>query len=191
MPSITAPLVLGVAGLGLSAYGMIEQGKAASSSAAYQAQVARNNATTAQQNADYAIAAGVATSQNESRKGAAALAHTKVAQAANNVDVNSGSAVKVRAGEAETGELNTETTMNNALLKAYGYKTEATGYSATAGLEQNAADTIPIGAGIGAGATLLTGASSLLGKWSPGSDVTTSANMSAAASSKFNPGFEF
>lgn len=165
-----APIALGVAGVALSAYGMVEQGQAASASAAYQAQVAKNNAQIATQNADYAVAAGQVQADAQSRKGAAALAHTKTAQAANNIDVNSGSAVKVRAGQAETNTFDTQTTMQSALLKAYGYKTEAAGYSAQSGLDDYAARSIPIGADIGAGATLLSGASSLGFKWSGAQD---------------------
>ena len=38
----------------------------------------------------------------------------KTAQAANNVDVNIGSAVNVQASERETNVLNTDTVLNNA-----------------------------------------------------------------------------
>ena len=47
-------------------------------------------------------------------KGAAEGAKVKTAQAANNVDVNIGSAVNVQASERETNVLNTETVLNNA-----------------------------------------------------------------------------
>ena len=64
MPSISLPsaaavgAVASVAGAGISALGMIEGGEAQSREAAYNAQVARNNQTIAEQKAQYATEAG-------------------------------------------------------------------------------------------------------------------------------------
>ena len=43
----------------------------------------------------------------------------KTAQAANNIDVNTGSAVDVRASEREADVLDTATVLSNAELEAY------------------------------------------------------------------------
>lgn len=109
---------LGTIGAGVSAISSISAGM-------YQGQVAQNNATIATQNAAYATAAGQQQGAIESAKGAARGAEIKTALAANNVDVNSGSAVDVEAGERGTDALDTASVINNADLTAYGYTTQA------------------------------------------------------------------
>jgi len=140
------------AGAGLQAGGSIMGGL-------YSAQVARNNAKIAQQSAQYSAEAGNVQAQNESLKNAQIAGELKASQAANNVDVNSGSALAVQAGQQAAGELDTQTVLHNALLQAYGYQQQAANYKAqagqdvTAGFEQ-------------AGGSLLSNASSLGLKWS-------------------------
>lgn len=150
---------------GISAAGSVAQGKAQSNAARYQAQVAKNNATIMEQNATYATQAGQAAALNESQKGAVRLASTKARQAANGIDINTGSAVAVRAGEAETGRLDTLTTAHNALITAYGYRTQATNDTAQAGLDEATARNAKLAGYLDAGAGLLGNASSLAGKW--------------------------
>lgn len=158
--------ILGLVGAGASALGTIESGEATAHAANYQAQVAANNAVIESQNATYAVAAGQQQAANESLKGAATGGKIKTAQAANNIDVNTGSAVNVRKSNAETSELDTETVLNNAELAAYGYRSQATGFTSQSGLETATAEQAPIGADIGAGGSLLSNASSLGFKWS-------------------------
>jgi hypothetical protein len=180
--AIAAPLALvaGGIGAGVSAYGQVEAGQATANAANYQAAVASNNAIIANQNADYAVAAGQAEAAMSSMKGAAQVGRIKTAQAASGVDVNTGSAVAVQAGQREVNKLDSETLLNNAELKAYGYRSQATGYTAQAGLESLEAEQAPLGADIGAAGGLLGSASSLGLKWaqlgtSPGgsSDVSS------------------
>lgn len=93
----------------------------------------------------------------------------KASQAANGIDVNTGSAVDVQVGQREQSSLDEQTTLNNAELKAYGYESQATGFTAQAGLDKEEAETAPIGADLGAAGGLLGSASSLGFKWnSPG-----------------------
>jgi hypothetical protein len=160
---IAAPL--GLVGAGVSAVGTIESGYATSNAAAYQAQVAQNNATIAEQNAQYSSEAGLAQAAATSLKGAAASGKVKATQAASGIDVNTGSAVNVQASERETNELSTETVLSNAELQNYGYRAAATGYKATAGLEEEEAAQAPIGAIFSAAGNLLSGASSVSSKW--------------------------
>jgi hypothetical protein len=163
-----APLALaaGIAGAGVSAVGAVEQGQATSNAAAYSAQVAANNATIANQNAEYATAAGVQQAADTSLKGAAKSGKIKAGQAASGIDVNTGSAVAVQEGQRETDKLDAETVLNNAELKAYGYRSAATGFTAQSGLDTAESEQAPIGADIGAGGSLLSNASSLGFKWS-------------------------
>lgn len=168
-------IALGAIGAAVSTVGLVAQGESASKSANYSAQVARNNAVIAEQNAAYSAQAGTVAATASSQRGAANLAKIKVAQAAGNIDVNSGSATAVRASQAETNKLDTETTAHNALLSAYGYRTQATSDTAQAGLLQNEADAAPIGAGLSAAGGLLGQASSLGFKWQDSQNPKTPA----------------
>ena len=159
-------LAAGVIGAGVSAVGAVEGGAATANAANYSAEVARNNATIANQNADYSIAAGQRKAADTSMKNAANIGRIKGAQAASGIDVNSGSAEDVQVGNRETGQLDSETVLNNSELQAYGYRSQSTGFTAQAGLDTMTAEQAPIGADIGAGGSLLSNASSLGFKWS-------------------------
>lgn len=149
-----------------SAVGTIAGGEAQSQAAAYQAQVAQNNATIARQNAKYAIAAGHEQAAITSEKGAATGGQIKADQAANGVDVNSGSALDVQESQRGESKLDTETALNNAQLTAYGYRSQAVGYEAQSNLDTSEAQSAPIGADLAAGGSLLSNASSIGFKWS-------------------------
>lgn len=159
-------LIAGGIGAGVSAVGAVEAGQATANAANYSAEVARNNATIANQNADYSIAAGQRKTADTSMKNAANIGRIKGAQAASGIDVNSGSAEDVQVGNRETGQLDSETVLNNSELQAYGYRSQSTGFTAQAGLDTMTAEQAPIGADIGAGGSLLSNASSLGFKWS-------------------------
>jgi hypothetical protein len=165
--------VTALAGAGATAYGQVYSGMATGDAASYQAEVARNNALIAEQNAKRASEAGAAQATAVSLKGAAKVGKIKTAQAANNIDVNTGSAVDVRASEREAGVLDTATVLSNAELESYGYRSKATGYTAEAGLLGTQAEEAPIGAGIGATGSLLSGASSVGFKFGGGSGGNT------------------
>lgn len=156
---------IGIAGAGLSALGTFSSAEATGNAAAYQAQVAKNNQVVANQNATYAEEAGEQQAAATSLKGAATMGKIKAAQGASGVSVNSGSAVNVRESAAETGQLDTETVLNNAELTAYGYRTQATNYGAEAGLEEMEAEEAPIAGALGAAGNLLSSASGIASKW--------------------------
>jgi hypothetical protein len=105
--------------------GSIQQGN-------YAAQVARNNATIAKQSATYSAQAGNVAAENQSLQNASQLGQLKASQAANNIDTNTGSALQVQEGQEAAGELDTQTTLHNALLQAYGYQTQGTSQTAQA-----------------------------------------------------------
>jgi hypothetical protein len=157
--------VVGLAGAAASAGGTVLGGIAQGNMSEYQATVAKNNAIIADQNAAYASAAGEAQAQAVSLKGAATAGKIKTAQAANGVDVNTGSAVNVQKSQAETSQLDTETTLNNAELQVHGYRANAMNYTAQAGLDQAEAEEAPIGADLSAAGNLLSSASSIGTKW--------------------------
>ncbi len=161
--------VLAIASAGISAIGTLESGAASKNAADYQAQVARNNATVAEQNAEYATAAGQQAAANQSRKGAAQIGQIKVNQAASGVDVNSGSAEDVQVGQREVNQLDSETVLNNAQLHAYGYRTQATNFQSEAQLDEMKGQQAQEGSYLKAGGDLLSSASGISGKWTGGS----------------------
>ena len=158
--AITAA-VAGLAGGATTAVGGIEQGQATANAANYAAQVAQNNATIANQNATYATAAGQTQAANQSLKGAATAGRIKASQAASGIDVNTGSALNVQEGQREQSQLDTETVLNNAELQAYGYRSQAMGFTAQSGLESQEAEEAPIGGALNATGDLLSSASSV------------------------------
>lgn len=160
--------ILGILGAGASVAGSISAANAQSASAAYQAQVARNNALMAQRNAEYTIRAGEANAEAESLKGSARVARAKAAIAANGVDVNEGSAVDVVSSEREAEKLDTLTTMNNAQWKAYGYRTQAADFESQAGLHDAEAKSAKTAGALNAATGLIGSFSSLAGKWAGG-----------------------
>lgn len=129
-------LAVGAAAVqGVSAY---EQGQAASKASAYNAKIAANNAQIATQNAQYAGAEGEANTAAAELKNRAQVGAIKTAQAANGVDVNSGSAVNVRSSQAELGELNALNIRANAARQAYGYETQSMSATAQQQLDTSA-----------------------------------------------------
>jgi hypothetical protein len=167
-----------VAGAGVSAYGMVQSGQAASDNAKFQSQVAANNALIAKQNADYTAKAGEEAATEQSLKGAAISGRIKGALAANAVDVNSGSALDVQETQKDTNQLDTETVMNNALLKAYGYRTQQTNFDASSGLLTSEAGQDTTGADLAAGGGLLSKVSSIPTKFNA-SSANTSGGITA------------
>lgn len=166
---------------------------AASRAAAYQAQVAqqnaqlaeynatvnRNNALVAEQQEQRSIAVGQQKAAMESQKKAAALARLRAAQGASGLDVNTGSALDVQVGSRELGMLDTETVMNDAELEAYGYRSKAAAFRRQADIDKFTADTYRVGGAFSSGragsaetagylnaaGTLASNASSLPWKW--------------------------
>lgn len=158
-------LAASLIGTGVSALGAINSAKAQAANASYQAQVAKNNQTIADQNAQYASQAGAAATTQAALKQRAQTAEVASEEAANGIDINSGSPRQVIASENELGQLNTATTAQNAALNVYGYKTQSTNFGAEATLQQQVASQAPTAGLISAGGTLLSGAGSLASKW--------------------------
>lgn len=154
-----------IAAVAIQAYGAIKQGQAAQKAGQYNAQVASNNAITLKQNADYALKAGEAKTEDVARRGRAIAGSLKAAQSANGVDVGSGSAADVEESQKDLGNLDTARELHNSVLTAYGYQTQATNQQAQAGLdEMEGSDALRAGylkaaGGVLAGASYLTPAS--------------------------------
>ena len=158
--------VVGATSAAVTAGSAIYGGIAQSEAASYQAKVAENNAKIANQNAQYSIEAGDEKVQQAGLRAAEDLGAVKTSLAANNVDVNTGSAVDVEAATREKGRLNELTTAEDAERAAYGDKSTATSEQAQAGLDTAEAENAIPGAAIGAVGNALSSASSLGWKWS-------------------------
>ena len=157
--------IAGIAGSGISALGSLSSGQANAAAANYQSQVALNNQIVANQNAQYAIKAGEQRATNEGLKGRAEEQHLKAEIAANGIDVNSGSAVDVEESAAKKSQLDTETTRQSAALEAYGYRVNAADQGAQAQLLRAQAGFDTTAGFMGAGGSLLSGASNIGRKW--------------------------
>jgi hypothetical protein len=164
--SALAPIFSAVGSV-VSLIGGVSQANAQKQQLNYQAAIANNNAIIAQQNQEYAAKAGAAQAQQVSLQEAQRLGAVKAAIAANNVDVNTGSAATVQESQRETGTLNALTTENNALLQAYGYGVQAQQYASQAGLYQTAASNVSYlgaaGSGLGGLGNLPTKFGSIFG----------------------------
>ena len=160
-----ALLGMGVAGAAVSAVGSVEAGEAGKGSADYQAQVARNNALIANENATWTAESGESKVAAQGMKTAQTVGTTKAAQGASNIDVNTGSASDVRTSEAKLGVLDALTIRSNSAREAYGYEVASTSDTAQAGLlEQQGAQAQTAG-DIGALSSFLSGASSVGSKY--------------------------
>lgn len=161
----TAAVIATVAGAGVSSYGAVQQGNATKSADYYKAQVAKNDQQIAEQNATGSIEAGEAKAQVVSLKGRAVGGAIKAKQAGSGVDVNTGSNVDVQTAQREQGQLDTETTLHNADLEAYGYRTQATNYAAESQLDISAGDQAQTAGYEKAAGGLLSSAGSLGFRW--------------------------
>jgi hypothetical protein len=178
MGPMVLPLALGagIVGAGISAYGNYESMEAQSANAAYQAQVAANNAKIATQNAEMDIQSGEIQAANQGLKTRAAVGTIKAQEGASGIDVNSGSFPQVRAAASEFGMIDALTMRSNASKAAYSQEVAATSDMAESGLlsaeSSQASSAAPV-SGLG---SLLSSASSVgmnYAKYTQGSGTVT------------------
>lgn len=163
---------LGMAGAQTSTDAALRQNRAQVSAYQYQAGVADLNRKIAEQNRDYAVAAGEQEAMGYGLKARQQMGKIKVAQGASGLDVNSGSAVDVRESQKLVAGMDMATIRNNAARVAYGHAMEAASATAQKGLyEKAAADTsaaegsIKKSGKIAMLSSLISGASSVSSKW--------------------------
>jgi len=151
-------MVLGALSLAASVGGAVMNAQAQSQSAAYNAQVARNNQTIANQNAGLALEQGQQAEQTQRIKTGEMISGIEAGQAASGVNPNEGSPLSVRSSAAETGELDALTIRYNANLQAQNLKYQGSMYGSQAGLDVAQGQ-------YGVAASILGGASSVSSKW--------------------------
>lgn len=160
-----AGAIAGAIGGAISAYGTYEGMESQSANAAFQAQVAANNAKIATQNFNLEIESGEQTAINQEMELRSKVATEKAGQAASGVDVNSGSFAAARAGTAETGTLDVMTNRSNTERKAYGYEVAATSDTAESELLSQESQQAATEAPIAATGSLLSSASTVGGSY--------------------------
>ena len=150
----------------LSAVGSQKEGAAQSAMYNYQSAVNANNATIATQNSNYSIEAGESQAENLGLQTGQQVGGEKAAEAASGLDVNTGSPTRVRASSEALGKIGQNTIRNNAALQAYGYQSQAAGFTATSQLETSAAQESQLAGFYGAASSVLAGGGQFASKWS-------------------------
>ncbi len=163
MGAAMVPLMIG--GGIVSAIGSYQGMEAKSANAAYQAQIARNNATIAERNANMDLQSGETAAVNRGLKLRAQAGAQLAAQGASGVDVNTGSAVNARKATAELGTLDVATIRSDTAKKVYADETQASNYQAQSGLLQQQSEEADDMAPVAALSSALSSASSLGGPY--------------------------
>lgn len=144
------------------------QAQAASANAAqarYQAQVAAQNQALMERQAAYATQHGQVAEENRRRLTAQQIGQAQARLAAQGTDLE-GSPTDILGDTAAAGELDARTIRANAAREAYGYRVQGLGYGNEAILQNTRAGNSTYTPNyLGAGASLLAGASPLADKW--------------------------
>ncbi len=149
----------------LGAFGASNTASATADSYNYKAAVASNNAIIAKRNADAATAAGGIGAQNNDLKTKNMVGTQLVTQAANGLDVGSGTNVNVRQSAEDLGHLDTLTILNNAAKNSAGFKAQGMNFEAESGLDKASAENAKTAGEYDVAKSLLGGASSFSDKW--------------------------
>ncbi len=137
----------------LQAAGAVQQGFASSAAAGYNQKIQQQNAQIATQNAGWAGAEGDQQVGMAGLKAKQEMGAVKTGEAANNVDVNSGSAKQVQKSVAKMSMLNEMNIRTNAAQRAYGFENQAVNAEEQAklyGMERKSDQTGGILKGVGA-----------------------------------------
>lgn len=160
-----AMLAVGLAGAAVSAYGAYQQGQSQKAQMNYEAQVQQQNALVAQQNQRWAAAQGASEAQQQSLESAQRQGQIRAAMGANDVDVNSGSALGVTLSQKMFGQLSSMNVESQAARTGYAYGVQKMGYQAQGALDTFQGQQAAKAGTIGAVGSLLSGASSVGSKY--------------------------
>ncbi len=150
---------------GVGAYSAISSSQAQSANAKYQAQVASNNAITANNNATLANQQAGAKAQSDYRTTAIKLGAQRAAMGADGGALDSGSNLGIQRDTAQSGALQVSQDVYNGQLQAYGLRAQAGNYTAQSQLDTAEAGQAGTAGMIGAGSSILSGASQFASKW--------------------------
>lgn len=156
---------IGLIGGGISAAGQISAGNAKADRAAYQSQVAANNAAIAKQNAEWTERQGAAEETAQGMKTRSGVGRLKTAMASSGVDINSGSAPNVLKSAEALGELDTLTIRSNMARKVYGFKVDEESSQAQSQLLASEVGSDRLGGWLSGLGSMLSSASSVGGRY--------------------------
>lgn len=164
----TASTVASIAGVGLQAFSAFQSSQSAKESYDYQSTVARNNAITAEYQAQDAIKRGQVAEEQQRRKTAMMKGSQTARLAANGLDISEGSALQILSDTDWMGEQDALTVRDNANREASGYRQQSQNYNSNSDLlaARSQAES-PL---MSAGSTLLNGAGTVADKWHKMSD---------------------
>jgi hypothetical protein len=149
----------------MGAFGADKKADAEQQADFYKAQVAKNNAIIAERNAAAATEAGGVAGQVNDLKTKNLVGQQLVTQAANGLDVNSGTNVAVRQSTADLGHLDTLTIIQNAAKQAAGFRAQGTNFTAESDLQISAGNYAREAGDINIATSLLGGATGVADKW--------------------------
>lgn len=167
-----ASLAFSAVSTGMGVMGQISQqnaqaqaASAAQAQAVYQSQVARQNEELMRRQAADATERGRVAEENRRRVTAQQIGQQTAALAGQGTDFT-GTETDILGDTRAAGELDALTIRSNAAREAYGYQVQGLGYGSTAALESTRALNSTYSPNyMGAGASLLAGASTLSDKW--------------------------
>lgn len=159
------------ASAGVGALGALQSGEANRRKFEYQAGIAAINRETALKNAAYALRTGEAQALRTGMGQRFRMGNIITKQAASGIDLNSGSAAEVRAGQGLVDRMDQTTIRENAARRAFGHMVEAESASQSGVLASRAAEDATQAGRMGAVQSLLSGATSVSSKWLQGDQL--------------------
>lgn len=148
-----------------SAGGAILGGMNASSQAAYQAGVARNNEAMAKAAARDALLRGGIEAKNKADQTRQLIGRERATLAGNGVDVNSGSALDIVSDTETAGATDELTIRDNARRQSIGYLNQGENFAGEAALDDTAQSNALLGGYANAFGTALTTGGNVASKW--------------------------
>jgi len=160
-----ASLAGGAASGVMGAFGASSAASATASMDTYKAGVARNNAIIAERNAVAATDAGNVKAETNDMKTKNLIGTQVVNQAANGLDVGSGTNKLIQASAKDLGHLDTLTILNNAAKNSAGFRAQGMNFTAESQLDMSAAENAKTAGEYSVATSLLGGATSVASKW--------------------------
>lgn len=148
---VSIGIALTVASTAMAAKSASDQGK-------YQQKIANNNAIAAEYQAEGAIEKGDLEAKQARLRAGQEQGSARTALAANGLDVDFGSGVDLQGDILAAGEQDAQMSKHNAELSAWGFRNQASNSRAQGSLAKSSGNNQ-------AASSLLTGASSVAGKW--------------------------
>lgn len=160
-----ASLALAATSTAIGGYGMVKQGQSANKQAQYSATISRRNAVMAERAAVDALDKGTRDEASIRMQYKQLKGRQRAAFAANGVVVDQGSALDIVMDTVALGEYDAITTRNNAAKEAFNLREQGDQFNSQAWMQTLAGRDAQTAGYIGAGSTLLSGASTVADKW--------------------------